>query len=91
MSDFTVSGVQVGRRLNISMRIKEITPNGFLPYGYTRTRGTRLSIRITDTETPDATDAPDDEPAKQERLPVKNGGPVLALMSVPATKGKSKG
>ena len=69
-----------------------------MPMGYTHSWGTRLSIRITDTEIPDATDAPDDvrssgddEPTKQERLPVKKASPVLALMSVPASKGKSKG
>ncbi len=80
------------------MKIKEITPNGLLPLGYTRTRGTRMHIRITDKEIPDATDTTDDvrssdveEPAKRERLVDKNAGPVLALMSVPVAKGKPQG
>jgi hypothetical protein len=70
-----------------------------MPMGYTHTRGVRMHIKVTNGDTPDRPDAAtddvprsdDDEPAKQEQLPVKNGGPVLALMSVPASKGKSKG
>lgn len=79
------------------MKIKEIAPNGFLPVGYTRTRGVRMHIKVTNAEIPDSQVAPDEvcssvdgEPAKQERLPVKNDGPVLALMSVPASNEQSK-
>ena len=137
MSDFTVSGVQVGRVINISMKTSDFqsqfardrelrlsrTKKPFAPtnaplsplsdetydavdgatsgtpMGYTHTRGVRMHIKVTNGDTPDRPDAAtddvprsdDDEPAKQEQLPVKNGGPVLALMSVPASKGKSKG
>jgi hypothetical protein len=84
--------------LNTSMKIKEIAPNGFLPLGYTRVRGSRMSIRITDKEIPDANDTPDDvrlsggdETRKREKLVDKNAGPVLALMSVPVAKGKHQG
>lgn len=80
------------------MKIKEIAPNGFLPLGYTRVRGSRMSIRITDEEVPDANDTPDDvgssgdyETRNRERLVDKNAGPVLALMSVPVAKGKHQG
>jgi hypothetical protein len=80
------------------MKIKEIAPNGFLPLaGYSRVRGSRMSIRITDKEIPDASDTPDDvrssgddEPTERERLVDKTAGPVLALMSVPVSKGKFK-
>jgi hypothetical protein len=64
------------------MKIKEIAPNGFLPVGYTRTRGVRMHIKVTNTEKP--------EPPNRERLVDKTAGPVLALMSVPVSKGKPK-
>lgn len=68
------------------------------PMGYTRTRGVRMHIRVTNTEVPDNPESHDDvrssgdaRPAKRERLVDKNAGPVLALMSVPVAKGKHQG
>lgn len=79
------------------MKIKEIAPNGFLPVGYTRTRGVRMHIKVTNTETPDSQVEPeeirtsaDSEPTNRERVVDKTAGPVLALMSVPMSKGKPK-
>jgi hypothetical protein len=79
------------------MKIKEIAPNGFLPVGYTRTRGVRLHLKVTNAETPDSQIDPDEvrssvdsEPTNRKRLVDKNDGPVLALMSVPASKEQSK-
>ena len=138
LKNFTVFGVQVGRRLNISMKTSDFsdlfardrasrqsrtkTPHattnappssrGFgdetsdavdgvtsgMPMGYTRTRGVRMHIRVTDTEIPDSPEAQDDVCSsgdvghtKKEKLLDKDSGPVLALMSVPASKDKSKG
>jgi hypothetical protein len=61
-----------------------------MPMGYTRTRGVRMHIKVTNAEIPDNQPEPDevrssgdDVPAKRERLVDKNAGPVLALMSVP--------
>ncbi len=64
------------------------------PMGYTRTRGVRMHIRVTNTEIPDNLEAPvdvgttrADTSQKKEKLVDKNSGPVLALMSVPVAKG----
>jgi hypothetical protein len=61
-----------------------------IPMGYTRTRGVRMHIKVTNAEIPDNQLEPDevhssgnDVPAKREGLVDKNAGPVLALMSVP--------
>jgi hypothetical protein len=68
------------------------------PLGYTRTRGVRLHIKVTNTELPDSQGASyvaptsgEDDSAKRERLLDKNAGPVLALMSVPVDKGNPQG
>jgi len=68
-----------------------------MPMGYTRTRGVRMHIKVTNAEIPDNQLEPDevhssgdDVPAKREGLVDKNAGPVLALMSVPSSEGKSK-
>ncbi len=69
-----------------------------MPMGYTHSWGTRIHIRVTDTEIPDSPEAQDNVCSsgdvghtKKEKLLDKDSGPVLALMSVPASKDKSKG
>ena len=69
-----------------------------IPMGYTRTRGVRMHIKVTqgsddqdtpsDAFTPDT--SPDIKPHKKAKLVDKTAGPVLALMSVPVSKGKPK-
>jgi hypothetical protein len=69
-----------------------------IPMGYTHTRGVRMHIKVTqgsdgqdtpsDAFTPDT--SPDFKPEKKAKLVDKTAGPVLALMSVPVSKGKPK-
>jgi hypothetical protein len=69
-----------------------------IPMGYTHTRGVRMHIKVTqgsddqdtpsDAFTPDS--SPDFKPQKKAKLVDKTAGPVLALMSVPVSKGNPK-
>lgn len=74
----------------ISLADEEPSATPEFPMGYTRTRGVRMHIRVTNTEIPDSLEAPMDVNTtragisqQKEKLVDKNAGPVLALMSVP--------
>ena len=67
-----------------------------IPMGYTHTRGVRMHIKVTqgsdDQDTPSDAFTPDTSPdfkhQKKAKLVDKTAGPVLAVMTVPASKDK---